>query len=115
MRKAMQSTKRQARLSYRDRIRSAKGQPLTEREIEVMWRVADGLSNKLIGDHLDIAAQTVKFHVTNACAKLGASTRTQAAVKFVLSRVELAPHKLDRSTLPGGDQKCGQASCRTVT
>lgn len=76
-----------------------------------MWRVSDGMSNKLIANYLDIAAHTVKFHVTNACAKLGTSTRTQAAVKFVLSRVELAPHKLDRSTLPGGDQRCGATRC----
>lgn len=40
--------------------------------------MADGLSNKLISVKLDISENTAKFHVRNAIAKLGCTTRTEA-------------------------------------
>lgn len=55
--------------------------PLSERESEVLRRVADGLSNKEIARDLDISVSTVKLHVQDLLSKLGASDRTQAAVK----------------------------------
>ncbi len=51
---------------------------LTEREIEVLNRLADGLSNKLIARHFDLAVDTVKAHVGSILGKLGASNRTHA-------------------------------------
>ena len=53
---------------------------LTEREIEVLNRLADGLSNKLIARHFDLAVGTVKSHVKSILGKLGASSRTHAVV-----------------------------------
>jgi DNA-binding NarL/FixJ family response regulator len=53
---------------------------LTEREIEVLNRLADGLSNKLIARHFDLAVDTVKSHVGSILGKLGASSRTHAVV-----------------------------------
>lgn len=54
---------------------------LTERELEVLRAIADGLSNKIIGDRLDMSVGTVKKHVQDILEKLAASDRTQAAVK----------------------------------
>ena len=52
--------------------------PLTEREIEVLTRLAEGDRNKDIGARLDIAEDTVKVHVKRIMDKLGAKDRTQA-------------------------------------
>ncbi len=56
---------------------------LTPREIEVLDLLADGLSNKAIARRLGISDQTVKFHVSSLCGKLGASNRTGAVRRAV--------------------------------
>ena len=56
---------------------------LTPRERDVLQLVAHGLSNKMIGQALYIAEDTVKKHVQAIISKLGVSDRTQAAVKAV--------------------------------
>jgi two-component system, NarL family, response regulator YdfI len=53
-------------------------EPLTAREIEVLELLCEGLPNKAIAARLDISDQTVKFHVSSICGKLGASNRTEA-------------------------------------
>ncbi|GAA3829404.1 helix-turn-helix transcriptional regulator [Sphaerisporangium flaviroseum] len=52
---------------------------LTNREQEVLALVATGLSNREIAERLFIAQKTVSVHVSNILAKLGVSSRTQAA------------------------------------
>jgi DNA-binding CsgD family transcriptional regulator len=52
---------------------------LTARELEVLQLLATGQSNKEIGAALFIAAKTASVHVSNILAKLGASSRTEAA------------------------------------
>jgi DNA-binding NarL/FixJ family response regulator len=54
------------------------GDPLTEREVEVLSRVAEGDRNRDIGELLGIAEDTVKVHVKRIMDKLGAKGRTQA-------------------------------------
>lgn len=54
---------------------------LTPRETEVLELVAEGLPNKAIANRLGISDQTVKFHVAQICAKLGATNRTDAVRK----------------------------------
>ncbi len=52
--------------------------PLTERELEVLTIIADGNSNRVVAETLGIHEDTVKGHVKNILAKLGARDRTHA-------------------------------------
>jgi len=52
--------------------------PLTDREMEVLQLLAQGLANKQIALNLSISEHTVKFHVSSIYTKLGASSRTEA-------------------------------------
>jgi DNA-binding NarL/FixJ family response regulator len=54
---------------------------LTPRELEVLQLLAQGLSNKAIAYRLNISEHTVKFHVNAIMRKLGAQSRTEAAVQ----------------------------------
>ena len=54
---------------------------LTPREIDVLRLVAAGRSNKRIADELGLSEATVRTHVSNILAKLGADDRTQAATE----------------------------------
>jgi DNA-binding NarL/FixJ family response regulator len=51
---------------------------LTSREIDVLRLIAAGNANKAIAGQLSIAEDTVKSHITNILAKLGANDRTHA-------------------------------------
>jgi DNA-binding NarL/FixJ family response regulator len=53
---------------------------LTTRELEVLRGVARGLSNKQIGRELDLAEVTIKLHLRTIFRKVGARTRSEAAV-----------------------------------
>ncbi len=55
--------------------------PLTERELEVLRCLTEGLSNKEIAEKLVITEGTVKNHVSNLIAKLNVRDRTQAILK----------------------------------
>ncbi|WP_201363063.1 response regulator [Dictyobacter formicarum] len=51
---------------------------LTERELEVLRLLAQGMPNKEIASHLIISERTAKFHVSSIMSKLGATNRTEA-------------------------------------
>jgi len=55
--------------------------PLSDRELDVLRRLAEGESNREIATALFLAEGTVKNHVTNVLAKLDARDRTQAALR----------------------------------
>jgi DNA-binding NarL/FixJ family response regulator len=63
----------------------ATDEDLTTREIDVLRLIASGNANKEVAGKLSIAEETVKSHVTNILAKLGANDRTHA-VTIALKR-----------------------------
>jgi DNA-binding NarL/FixJ family response regulator len=54
--------------------------PLTQRESQVLARLAEGKTNKQIAQSLHISYETVKEHVQHILQKIGVTDRTQAAV-----------------------------------
>ncbi len=72
-----------------DRINASKSQssqavliePLTDREIEVLQLIAEGLTNIEIAARLYLSLNTVKSHTRNIYGKLGVKNRTQAVAK----------------------------------
>ena len=52
--------------------------PLTERELEMLGLLAQGLANKQIAAELGISEHTVKFHVSSIYTKLDVTNRTEA-------------------------------------
>ncbi|HEY9623638.1 MAG TPA: response regulator transcription factor [Crinalium sp.] len=53
---------------------------LSERELEVLHRMATGMTNQEISTALNITESTVKFHINRILSKLGVSDRTQAVI-----------------------------------
>ena len=53
---------------------------LSERELDVLILIAQGLSNQDIAEKLTVSVATVRFHVTNILTKLQLENRTQAAL-----------------------------------
>jgi two-component system NarL family response regulator len=54
---------------------------LTEREIEVLGLVAQGLSNKEVARTIGRTDETVKIHLKNIFAKMGVADRTEAVTQ----------------------------------
>jgi DNA-binding NarL/FixJ family response regulator len=72
------------RLAHEGAAQPAAGdapEPLTTRELEVLRLLAQGQTNPRIAARLGVSRGTVKVHVERIIAKLGASDRTQAAVR----------------------------------
>ena len=76
------SARLQRRLTERGGNGAASEQ-LTPRERQVLGLVADGRSNRQIGEQLGITTGTAKAHVERVIGKLGAADRTQAAVRGI--------------------------------
>ncbi len=53
---------------------------LTEREREILQLVAEGLTNREIGEHLHLAEKTIKHYMTNVLGKLHVRSRVEAAL-----------------------------------
>src|SRR3954451_19808650 len=69
--------------------------PLTKRERQILGSLAEGLSGAQIAEQLVLSPETVRTHVRNAMAKLGASTRSQA-VALAIQRSEIADTSAER-------------------
>lgn len=76
--------------AYVERILTAFGQslssddpiePLSERELDVLRLLSEGLTNAAIAEELVVAQSTVKTHINHIYAKLGVSQRTQAVAR----------------------------------
>ena len=60
---------------------------LNDREVEVLTWVARGKTSVEIGQIIGLTKRTIDFHIDNARAKLGATTRTEAAIKAATGRL----------------------------
>lgn len=67
-----------------DRLEGKEKERLSGRELEILLLVSKAMSNRQIASYLHISEGTVKRHLTNIYAKLGVSSRTDAA-KHALS------------------------------
>jgi DNA-binding NarL/FixJ family response regulator len=56
-------------------------EPLSDRELEILHLVAQGLSNRAIATRLSLAEGTVKNYISTILQKLGARDRTHAALR----------------------------------
>lgn len=70
-------------------IGMAKSTEFTERELDVLRRLAEGLTDKEIADALHLSVTTVRYHVNNLISKTGASSRTELAVNAVRSGIAI--------------------------
>jgi len=65
----------------------APGLDLTERELEVLALMVEGLNNTQIAGRLTVSPSTVKSHVSNILAKLGVASRTEAVSLALRNRI----------------------------
>jgi LuxR family maltose regulon positive regulatory protein len=63
------------------RLKAEMVEPLSEREIEVLSLIAEGLSNRQVAQRLFISPNTVRVHTSNIYGKLGVTNRTQAVTR----------------------------------
>ena len=94
------STVYESNCRYQTR-RTNRGPKVTEHEISVLRHVAAGQANKEIADTLGISEGTVKSHVNNIMQKLGALSRTDAAItglrKGLIKMLDLGPQQLGQA------------------
>jgi NarL family two-component system response regulator LiaR len=62
---------------------SSSTEVLSDREMDVLILIAQGMSNQSIAEELTLSVATVRFHVTNILTKLHLENRTQAALYAV--------------------------------
>jgi DNA-binding NarL/FixJ family response regulator len=63
--------------------RADPAQSLTQREVELLRLVAEGMSNKAIAQMLSISENTIKYHMRNILQKLGVQNRTEAVTQAI--------------------------------
>lgn len=66
-------------LQHQDGAAAARGSMLTQRQIEVLRYLAEGVPNKVIADKLGLSEKTIKAHITAIFKALNVINRTQAA------------------------------------
>lgn len=67
---------------------------LTEREVQILRALVDGLSNDEIADRLHLASNTVKTHMRHLLEKTGCENRTQLALQARLSGLVVGVREL---------------------
>ena len=67
------------------------GEPLSNRETEVLGLVATGATNRQIAHELVVSVNTVKVHVRNIFTKLGVESRTEATLIAIREGLIIVP------------------------
>ena len=75
--------------------------PLTDREIQVLKLVAQGLTNQEIADRLVISEWTVRTHVRNILGKLHLANRTQATLYALREGLAKSERRVTQTALAG--------------
>lgn len=75
-------------MSEEDRL----AQQLSERELKILDLIAGGMTDRDIGEQLDLSEQTVKDHVSDLLRKLGLSRRVEAAAFAIRRALEKPPN-----------------------
>ena len=78
-------------------------EPLTERELNILAHIADGMSNRKIAETLFLAHSTVRWYIRQIYSKLGVETRdeaVEAAVMMGLGASKIADAPVTRHNLP---------------
>jgi DNA-binding NarL/FixJ family response regulator len=57
--------------------------PLSDREIEIIRLLAEGLSNRSVSERLSLSENTIKYHLKNILQKLNVQNRTEAVMYAV--------------------------------
>ncbi len=61
-------------------LTTKEGKNLTDRQAQVLQKLAGGHTNKAIAEHLGLSVHTVRFHISAVLRVLDVSNRTQAAL-----------------------------------
>jgi DNA-binding NarL/FixJ family response regulator len=78
-------------LAHATGTRSPKDYGLTRREVDIITKIANGRSNKEVGEEFAISERTVKHHLTNIFSKVGVSSRLQLALFAVNQQLMSGP------------------------
>lgn len=78
-------------LSEEDRL----AQHLNERELAVLDLIAEGLTNREIGERLYLSEKTIKHHVSDILSKLGIARRVEAATFAIRRNAQRPPEKTE--------------------
>jgi len=76
------------------------GSDITDREMEILKSMSNGLTNGQIANDLQMSRSTVKYHVSIILSKLGVASRTEAVALAV--KIHLVPGPGEGGTLPIG-------------
>jgi len=92
-------------LSQSNGTTSTKEYGLTPRELDIISKIANGRSNKEVGEEFSISERTVKHHLTNIFGKVGVSSRLQLALFAVNHHLmtDQPPSMVLQNLQPDGD------------
>jgi len=90
-------------LSRSNEVKPSKDYGLTPREMEIIEKIADGHSNKEVGQAFSIREKTVKRHLTNIFPKVGASSRLELALFALNHRLLETSRPRDAALSDGHD------------